>query len=243
MKEPLNLTVVIPAYNEFHRLASTIEEMVGHLRTAEIRFEILVSDDGSTDGTAELVGDLSERFTEIRLIRNEERRGKGHAVRIGLQEARGDRVLFCDADGATPFDQFDLLAVELDNGIDVAIGSRAKKGAGIVWDTRLHRRLLGRVYATLISSRLAEGIRDTQCGFKMFSAASAAVVADRLQADGFSFDLEIFVIARRHCFIVSEIAINWSDVPGSKVRLIRDSFRMVRDAWEIRSRDRAGFYG
>ena len=242
MADSVDLTVVVPAYNEVHRLARAVAEMIEHLRHVELAFEILVSDDGSHDGTDALVGSLSEADHEIRLLKADENRGKGHAVRRGMREAAGRRVLFCDADGATPFDQFDVLALELDRGVDIAVGSRAIGAAGVERDTRLYRRVLGRIFATLVSSRVAGEIQDTQCGFKLFTAEAAEVVAERLQVDGFAFDLEIFVIARCHDLSVSEVAVNWREMPGSKVRLFRDSLMMMRDAWVILGRERAGAY-
>ena len=242
VNDSVGLTVVIPAYNETHRLAPTVAEVVGHLREASIDFEILVCDDGSTDGTDGLVKRLAENDHEIWLLRSEENRGKGHAVKAGMLAARGSRVLFCDADGATPFDQFDVLARALDAGVDVAVGSRAIRGNGVIRETRWHRRVLGRLYSCVISSRLAPDIKDTQCGFKLFTAPAASTVARRLEVDGFGFDLEIFVIARRHQLSVLEVAVSWREVPGSKVRLLRDSARMVRDAWAIGWRSRAGHY-
>lgn len=237
-----DLSVVIPAFNERHRLPATVADIEQVLAPAGGAYEIIVSDDGSTDGTEQLVAELAAVTPGLRLVRSVTNRGKGHAVKIGIQAATGARVLFCDADGATPMRELARLDRALMDGADIVVGSRALAAPDITRATKLHRRVMGRIYSLVFTARLAPGIRDTQCGFKLFTAAAAQAVAERLHATGFGFDIEIFVIARRLGLTVAEVPVSWHDQPGSKVRLVRDSMRMARDVVAVARRDRAGIY-
>lgn len=240
---PLDLSVVIPAFNERKRLPATLDEIGGWISTSDETVEVIVSDDGSSDGTDRWVLDERTERPWLQLLRSAVNRGKGHAVRTGMQAASGDRVLFCDADGATPFGELARLDAALADGADIAVGSRAEQGVDVERDTKLHRRAMGRIYSRTFTERLAPGVRDTQCGFKLFTAAAAADVAGRLSTDGFGFDVEIFVIAQRLDFSVREVAVSWQDQPDSKVRLIRDSLGMAREVAAVARRARAGHYG
>lgn len=242
MPGPIELSVVVPAYNEIERLEDTVVEIVEYLRARETTFEIVVADDGSTDGTDGLVERLGRSYAEVRLLRHPVNRGKGSAVRAGLEVATGDRVLFCDADGATPFGEIEALERALEAGADLVVGSRALRSSEVDRVTLMHRRVMGRTFARLVTAWLAPGIRDTQCGFKLFTRDAAKTISQRLTVHGYSFDLEIFVIARRHELLVTEVAVNWHEVGGSKVRLISDSLQMVLDAVRVGRRDRAGSY-
>ncbi len=242
MRHPLELSVVVPAFNEVLRLEASLGEIVTYLRGRGTSFELIVSDDGSTDGTADLVGRLGTGWPELALLSSQENKGKGHAVKLGVAAAVGERVLFCDADGATPIRELVALETGLREGAQIAVGSRALNGPGVERDTRLHRRVMGRIFSRIVTDRLAPGIRDTQCGFKLFTRDAAGAVAARLTVDGFGFDVEIFVIARRLGLEVTEVPVSWHDVDGSKVRLVRDSIKMVSDALAVRRNDRAGRY-
>ncbi|MFV2040066.1 MAG: dolichyl-phosphate beta-glucosyltransferase [Acidimicrobiales bacterium] len=242
MAGTVELSVVVPAYNEVDRLEATLWETARYLRDRGALFEVLVSDDGSTDGTDGLVERLTCQYGELRLLRHDVNRGKGHAVKSGLAAATGKRVLFCDADGATPIGQLPRLERALDAGADIAVGSRALRSRSVERTSLLHRRAMGRVFSGLVTSRLAPGIRDTQCGFKLFTRAGADAVQRRLTVSGFGFDVEIFVIARRHGLTVTEVPVSWHEVPGSKVRLVGDSLAMLIDAVRVGRRDRAGAY-
>lgn len=242
MTDSSAISVVIPAYNERARLADTVVAVVEYLREAREPFEVIISDDGSSDGTDELSLELGADFSEVRLLRTDTNRGKGHAVKVGMGAADARQVLFCDADGATPIGELARLRVALEEGADIAVGSRAMPGDGVERETKRHRRMMGRAFSRFVTQRLAPDIRDTQCGFKLFTGPAADVVAEHLTVDGFGFDIEIFVIARNLGLAVSEVPVSWHDTPGSKVRLVRDSMAMVRDASRVSRRAGAGFY-
>jgi len=241
MHEPLELSVVVPAYNEERRLGRTLAEIVGYLRSRRVAFELIVVDDGSRDGTSALTRELAGVHSELRLIRLPENCGKGYAVRTGVVNARGARVLFADADGATPVAELERLEGALATA-DIAIGSRALAGSGVRVEARWYRRIIGRVFHALVSGLTVSGFRDTQCGFKLFDGAVAHDLFSAMRMGGFSFDVELLLMARRRGYRVAEVAVNWMHQPGSQVRLVRDSLRMGRDLFIIRSNALRGHY-
>lgn len=242
MNAPVELSVVVPAFNEEARLEAPLREAAGWLRQRGRPAELIAVDDGSRDGTAALVRRLSAELPELRLIRLPANRGKGYAVRTGVVNARGERVLFADADGATPFAEVERLEAELDAGADVAIGSRALHGGDVRVRARLHRRLIGRSFHLLVRLLTVRGINDTQCGFKLFRAAAAHDLFSRMRMDGFSFDVEVLLMAQHRGYRVAEVPVNWEHRPGSRVNLVLDSARMAADLFAIRAHLLRGDY-
>lgn len=226
----VDLSVVVPAYNEYLRLPFALMDMIDYLDGYGQRYEIIVVDDGSSDQTCDAVNKFEKLRHNIRLIRLPRNCGKGHAVKCGMINARGTRRLFADADGATPFAELRRLTEALDNGADIAIGSRAKHSTETAVHTSFHRRLMGRVFNAIINILLVPGIEDTQCGFKLFTARSAQFIFPRLKSDGFGFDVELLTIAGKAGLKVAEVPVNWTNIPGSKVNLLLDPLRMLRDA-------------
>ena len=242
MTSPPDLSVVIPAYNEEDRLEPVLRSMVEYFRARSRSVEVLVVDDGSRDGTSALVQALAAEFGEIRLIRLAANRGKGYAVRSGIVNARGRHVLFADADGATPINEIERLEAALRQGAAIAIGSRARRATGVHVTARLHRRLIGRAFHALVGALTVRGIEDTQCGFKLFRAEVAQELFSRMRMNGFSFDVEVLLMAQRHGYQIAEVPVNWAHQPGSKVHLIRDSVRMALDLFVIRAHAMRGDY-
>ncbi|MGI9625148.1 MAG: dolichyl-phosphate beta-glucosyltransferase [Acidimicrobiales bacterium] len=238
----VELSVVVPSYNEAQRLPSTLVNTTAYLRDEFADFEVIVADDGSTDGTADIVSDGADTWPEARVVRGDVNRGKGHAVKMGVAHSRGKRVLFVDADGSTPISELPSLTAALDGGADIAIGSRAVRGAGAALETPRHRQIMGRAFAFVVSILVLPDVRDTQCGFKLFTSPSAAALFSRQRMDGFSFDVELLVIARRLGLRVDEVPVDWFNTDGSKVNVLSDSVRMLGDLWQIRGFDRAGAY-
>jgi dolichyl-phosphate beta-glucosyltransferase len=229
------LAVVIPAYNEAGRIGPYLAEVRGHLDAAYPGgYEVIVVDDGSADATAELVLGAAAGWPQLRLFRLDANAGKGAAVRAGVGDATARRVLFADADGATPIAEEWRLSAALARGAAVAAGSRYAPGPGVT-RTRLPRRaLVGAAFR--LAARTLVGVRvvDTQCGFKMFTADAARTLFGAGRETGYLFDLELLALAERFGLPVAEVPISWSEKPGSKVRFVRDGLRMFTGLWRLR---------
>jgi dolichyl-phosphate beta-glucosyltransferase len=237
-----DLSIVIPAYNEESRIEPTIRETIGYCRSVGRTFELILVDDGSRDGTSTVGWNLAAEFPELRLIRLAANHGKGYAVRTGVINAVGRIVLFADADGATPISEIERLEAALDSGADMAVGSRALRAAGVRVHAKLYRHLIGRTFHFLVEWLADGGVKDTQCGFKLFRSRVAQDLFSRMRMNGFSFDVELLVMARRQGYKVAEVPVNWTHQPGSKVRLTRDSLRMAADLVRIRGHCLSGEY-
>lgn len=238
----IEISVVIPAYNEAQRLEPTLRSIVAYFRARRRTTEIIVVDDGSRDQTADLVVRLARELPEIRLIRLDTNRGKGHAVRTGMLDTRGALALFADADGATPISEFGRLEAAIQAGADIAIGSRALHSDDVHVQARAHRRIIGRIFHLLVRTLTVRGLRDTQCGFKLLTDRATHDLFPRMRMDGFSFDVELLLAARRRGYKIAEIPVNWNHIPGSRVNLIFDSLRMAGDLVRIRTRALLGAY-
>lgn len=234
-----DVTVVIPAYNECDRIVPTIGAISAHLCASGLSWELVVSDDGSTDGTADLVRSL--RLANVTVLEPGVNRGKGAAVRDGVMAARGRFVLFSDADMSTPIEEFDRLLTAVRRGVGVAIASRAAEGAQECGRGRLRSFISAALRGGV---RAATGVRvkDTQCGFKLFTRESARMLFAASRVDGFSFDLEVLWLAQRWGLDIEEIPVQWIEAPGSKVNPGRESLRFLRDVAALRYRDLRGQY-
>lgn len=223
-------SVIIPAYNEAERLPAYLHQVVDFFEGRGEPYEILVVDDGSGDATAERVRELQGAHARLGLIVLPQNRGKGYAVRIGMVNARGAFRLFADADGATPIAELARLLPALRGGADIVIGSRALRDPGVTVRAHLHRMAAGRVFNWLVARLGVHGIADSQCGFKCFRAAAAEDLFRALRTDGYGFDVELLLLAQHRGYRIAEVAVNWADQPGSKVRVLTDGPRML---WQI----------
>lgn len=236
------LSVIIPAYNEQSRIEPTLRAIVRWLREQDRRFEVVVVDDGSRDQTGTLVDDLRAELTELRLIRLARNHGKGYAVRAGVLNARSDLILFTDADLATPIEELPRLEAPLREGAAVAIGSREMPSDDVRVLARPYRRAIGRSFHALVELLTVRGFRDTQCGFKLFRGHAAQDLFSRIRMDGYTFDVELLLMAVRRGYRVAEVPVNWAHQPGSKVNLVTDSTRMLWDLVRIRRLAMSGAY-
>jgi dolichyl-phosphate beta-glucosyltransferase len=234
--------VVIPAYNERKRLPAYLQEIAAYFGGRGERYEVVVVDDGSRDGTGAVVENLQDSCPALRLVRLPRNRGKGCAVRMGMLEATGELRLFADADGATPIREVERLEERIAQGADIAIGSRA------LWDdtrtvqAKWHRAFFGQIFNAIVRCLSVRGIADTQCGFKLFHAKAAIDLFSVLQTDGYGFDVEVLFVAQRRGYNVAEVPVNWADQPGGKVWVVRDGLRMLREVWVIRRNELQGLY-
>ncbi len=214
-----SLSVIIPAYNEESRLPKTLEIVTRYLSERHLDFaEILVVDDGSSDRTAELARDFAHANRLVRVLQNPGNRGKGYAVRHGMLAAGGDWRLFSDADLSTPIDELEkLCGIAVGAGADVVIGSRAINRALIAVRQSAFRETAGKFFNFVMRMTTGLRIRDTQCGFKLFSRRAAENCFSRQLLDRFGFDVEILFIARLQGFFIEEVPVRWSHVEGTKV--------------------------
>lgn len=235
----VELSVIVPTFNEERRLPPTLVDMIDFLDSRDSAYEIIVVDDGSTDRTSDVVKKFERIRPQVRLIRVPKNYGKGHAVRTGVLNANGKRVLFADADGSTPIEELKRLEEALRNGAAIAIGSRAMASADTKVITSWHRKYLGRAFNLCVNAMILPKVADTQCGFKLFTGPCAKFLFERQQSDGFSFDVEILFIARKAGLRIEEVPINWVNIPGSKVSLVLDALRMFRDIFLYKVRHHA----
>ena len=233
---PMDLSVVVPAFNERERIGPTVLAMADYLDDIGISHEILVVDDGSTDGTADQALGAVPRDLRVRVLRLPNNRGKGAAVREGMLAALGARRLFMDADLSTPPDQLAILWEALDAGADIAIGSRGLPDAELRVRQPSWREGMGRSFNVLVQSLVLDGISDTQCGFKLFRAGAAEHVFALSRLDGFAFDVEVLALARRARLLIHELPVVWAHRDRSKVAPIVDSWSMLADLLRIRRR-------
>jgi len=232
------LSVVIPAYNEESRISDTLERVIGFMNTRPYSWEVLVADDGSTDGTARLVGGLAASHPNLRLI-SLPHRGKGWAVKNAMLAASGQYRCLCDADLSVPIEQVERLLPPQTNEVDIALGSREAPGARRIGEPN-RRHLMGRVFNFLVRFLAVPGLRDTQCGFKCFREEVVPDLFQRQTMDGFAFDVEVLFLAHKTGLTMKEVAVDWYYREHSKVRNVRDSFSMTLDLLRIRWRYRWG---
>lgn len=241
----------MPAYNEERRLSTTLAKITAFLQTKSYASELIVVDDGSDDGTACQVVELTASNPILRLIRNEHR-GKAFTVRTGMLAAAGHYVLFTDADGATPISEVDKLLLPLEQDCDVAIASREGAGAqrhAEPW----FRHVMGRVFNWIVRTLAVPGIHDTQCGFKAFRHAAAQDLFGHMQLYGAEagavrgavltgFDVEILFMARKWGYRIAEVPVQWYYGADSKVHPLKDSWRNLKDVLRVRWNDARGRY-
>ncbi|WP_223908902.1 dolichyl-phosphate beta-glucosyltransferase [Geobacter sp. AOG1] len=236
------LSIIIPAFNEEKRLPVYLTRVLEYLERQDFSYEVIVVDDGSADATAEAVARIMEGNNRVKLIRHPANRGKGYAVKTGMLDASGKLRLFTDADGATPIMELERLLKAIDSGANVAIASRAMKDDSCTINAHLHRKVIGRVFHSIVNALTVKGIHDTQCGFKLFTAEAAQEVFQLQRIDGFGFDVEILYLCQRNGYRITEVPVNWTDIAGSKVNLIVDSLRMLTDIFKIRLNEMTGAY-
>lgn len=235
----VDLSIVVPAYNEQARIVPTIGAFAAHLARTDLTWELIVSDDGSQDATRVLIELIDH--ANVRIVRADRNAGKGAAVRRGFHDARGRMVLFSDADNATPAQEVDRLIAQLEAGADVAIGSRAAAGADVV-NRSLLRRTMTLGLRTVVHAGLGIGVADTQCGFKLFTAEAARRIGAAQTVDGFSFDLEMLHLAERFGYRIAEVPVRWFDAPGSTVKPAREALRFIASIFRIRLNALKGVY-
>jgi dolichyl-phosphate beta-glucosyltransferase len=233
LETPLpTLSVIIPCFNERARLRRTLDEVAAWARARGRAIEIIVADDGSTDGTPDIAREWAAEIGGLRIVALPRNEGKGAAVRAGLLAARASLRAFVDADGATPFEEIEVLETLVARGADVAVGSRTLDTSKV--DALVHRQFFGLLFRTLVRTLLVRTVEDTQCGFKLFRADAAERLFTEQLVPGFAFDVEVIGRAERAGLHVAETAVRWREQPGSKVRVLIDGMKMALDVLRLR---------
>jgi len=233
----MKISFIIPAYNEAARIGATLRDVVEYFSAQDYAWEIIVVDDGSTDETAAVAA--GEGIRVIHLERNE---GKGAAVRRGMLESQGDVRIFSDADGSTPVREVAPLLTLIESGADVVIGSRALAQSDVQVHQAWPREQMGKIFNVILKCFALTPYKDTQCGFKGFTAQAAETVFSRQQIAHFSFDVELLYIARLDGLKIEEMPVTWRNAPQSTLHPITDSAKMVLDLLRIRWNAMRGLY-
>lgn len=228
------LSVVIPAYNEVERLPRYLPEVVSFSAGLEGGVEVLVVDDGSTDGTADYVESVAADNPMVRLVRQDTNQGKGAAVRRGVMDSAGRYVLFADADGATPIAEVTKLLAVAQGGTEVVVASRKSRGGRV--DRPLLRDLMGAAFYRLTNLLAVPGVSDTQCGFKLFRRVAAQRLFPLVTETGWAFDVEVLFLAQKIGMAIVEVPVAWTAIEGSKISPVADAIGMLRAVLRIRRR-------
>ncbi|MGM0374229.1 MAG: dolichyl-phosphate beta-glucosyltransferase [Chloroflexota bacterium] len=235
------LSLIIPAYNEEHRLPSTLDQVIAFLERQPYSYEIVVVDNASSDQTGKIIDEYAQKYVAVKK-RYESQPGKGAAIQKGMLSTSGQYRFMCDADLSMPISELNRFLPPALEGFDLAIASREAPGS-VRYHEPTYRHLGGRLMNACIQLILLPGMQDTQCGFKCFRGPVAEDLFRHLTLKGWSFDIEILTIAKLRGYKIKEVAIPWYFDSESKVNAFQDALRMLKDLWTIRRNKRQGVYG
>jgi|SRR5579864_971642 len=235
-------SIIIPAYNEGARLGTTLDRVLAYVRAQGCDTEVIVVNDGSRDGTADLVRGYAQNHPCLRLLENPGNRGKGYSVRNGMLNANGEVLLFSDADLSSPIEETPKLFAALQAGADVAIGSRWLQPELQTQRQSLLRQFYGRLFNLALRILLGLNFKDTQCGFKAFTREAAKTIFPLQRIERWGFDPELLYLARKSGLKVAEIPVAWAHVEGTRISPLRDGMRMFGEVLKIRWNGLAGKY-
>jgi dolichyl-phosphate beta-glucosyltransferase len=251
-QKELAYSIVMPAYNEADKIASTVNQVVAFMRTFAEAFELIVVDDGSTDDTYSIVKSMQADNPELAPVKNPHK-GKGPSVWEGMMRAKGEYIYMCDADLSAPISEIKKLSVwAKDQNFDIVIASREGIGAERIGEP-FYRHLMGRVFNYLVQFVALPGIQDSQCGFKLFKNKAAKDILSRLtiygreakeikQAYVGAFDVEVLYLARKFNYTIKQVPVTWTHVKTKRINPVRDSIKMAADVLKIRFNDLLGKY-
>lgn len=237
-----SITIVIPAYNESARLVRTLDRILDFVDRAAWGAEIVVVDDGSTDQTAELVRTYARENPSVGLLSNPGNRGKGYSVRNGILHANGEFILFTDADLSSPIEEAPKLFQALEDGSDIAIGSRWVRPELQTQRQSVARQILGRVFNGFLRLFLGLKFNDTQCGFKALRQRCAKAIFPLQRIEGWGFDPEILFVAQKMGFMIAEVPVVWAHDDATRIHPLADGAKMIADMIRIRWYDLSGRY-
>lgn len=235
-------SIVIPAFNEGHRITATLDKLMVYIEQEDWNAEVIVVDDGSHDETPTIVRDYAERHPTVRLLQNPGNRGKGYSVRHGMLEAKGDLLLFSDADLSSPICEAKKLFAALEAGGEVAIGSRWLESTLQTKRQPFHRQLFGRLFNLYLRMLLGLRYKDTQCGFKAFTVSSALILFQHQKIERWGFDPELLFLAKKFGLSVREIPVEWAHDKRSKISYFKDGLKMGVETLRVRWYELMGMY-
>ena len=235
-------SIIIPAYNESARIGATLEKVLAHVHERGWDAEIIAVDDGSRDSTVEIIRGYADKNPRLQLLQNPGNRGKGYSVRNGMLHARGEMLLFSDADLSSPIEEADKLFGAIAEGVDIAIGSRWLRRDLQTQPQPFHRQIFGRVFNLMLRITLGLRYKDTQCGFKAFTRRAAKAIFSRQQIERWGFDPELLFLARKQGFQVAEVPVEWAHSEGTRISPLRDGTRMFVEMLRIRWNGFTGKY-
>lgn len=238
----LGYSIIIPAYNESARVGATLERVLAHVAERGWDAEIIAVDDGSRDNTVEIIRAYAEKNPRLRLLQNPGNRGKGYSVRNGMLHAKGELLLFSDADLSSPIEEADKLFGAIAGGADIAIGSRWLRRDLQTQRQPFYRQIFGRVFNLMLRITLGLGFKDTQCGFKAFTRDAAGKIFPLQKIERWGFDPELLYLARKLKFKVVEVPVEWAHSEGTRISPLRDGIRMFVEMLKIRWNGITGKY-
>lgn len=238
----MKISIVIPAYNEEEKIGKTLEEILKYLKNRDYSYELIVIDDGSIDNTLSIVKGFIRKNKNIRLLRNSKNKGKGYSVKKGIMSAKYPFILFSDSDLSTPILELDKMINEI-KSYDIVIASRNLKKSDIAVRQPLFRTLPGKAFSLLVNLITLLGIKDTQCGFKLFKKSIAREVFPKQTINRWGFDVEILYIAKKLGYKIKEVPVTWVNSEASKLNVLKDPFFMFIELLKIRLNNFLGKYG
>jgi glycosyltransferase involved in cell wall biosynthesis len=237
-----NYSIIIPAYNEGARLSTTLEKVLAHVAERGWNAEIIAVNDGSRDNTAEIIRGFADKNPRLQLLENPGNRGKGYSVRNGMLHARGEILLFSDADLSSPIEEADKLFAAINDGADIAIGSRWLRSDLQTQRQPLYRQFFGRIFNLMLRVTLGLNFKDTQCGFKAFTQRAAKTIFPLQRIERWGFDPELLYLAKKFGFKVAEVPVEWAHSEGTRISPLRDGTKMFQEMLKIRWNALSGRY-
>jgi glycosyltransferase involved in cell wall biosynthesis len=241
-QNPPNYSIIIPAYNEAARLGATLDRVLAYVTEKGWDAEVLAVNDGSRDGTADVIRGYAKKNPRLRLLENPGNRGKGYSVRNGMLHAQGEVLLFSDADLSSPIEEAEKLFAALAAGADIAIGSRWLRSDLQTQRQPLYRQLFGRIFNLLLRVILGLNFKDTQCGFKAFNRKAASAIFPLQKIERWGFDPELLYLGQKFRFKIVEVPVAWAHSEGTRINPLRDGIRMFLEMLKIRWNALSGKY-
>lgn len=239
----MELSIVIPAYNEENRIGPTIDAIFSYMESRKLQFQFIFVDDGSTDKTVEVIKDRMAGFSDFKILSHKKNRGKGAAIKTGMLAADRDWVLFTDSDLSTPIEELDKFLKLAKEGYEVIAGSRKMPGAIVEKKQSFLRQNLGKAFTTISNVILGTNYSDFTCGFKLFKKSACKKIFSAQTIENYTYDSEILYLAKKYSIKFTHVPVRWINDPRTKVKLLRDIFGSLKGLFTIKLNEIRGVYG